>query len=168
MAGVSSVGGIVIPVMVIRGGDKAALIRLIVRLSAQALGKDSIKSTKTGKVFKAGEFHSPKALLGRFTKNKLAPMAGLIADLLADPDLFEGKDFLGRKIDLKELTLENLGKEYIGKERDKEQVAEWTAEKLRPMIISTIMDMAFSGEQKGLIAVLTLFEIFGYGVQTYD
>ena len=147
---------------------KAPLIRLLVRLGYQAAGKKSIKSTTTGRVFKAGEFHSPKTLLLRYGKNKLAPMAGAVGDLLSDPDLFEGKDFIGRKIDLKKLTLENLGKEYAGIERTKDQTAEWVAEKLRPMIISTIMDMAHSGDEKDIISILTLFEIFGYGVQTYD
>jgi len=30
------------------------------------------------------------------------------------------------------------------------------------------MDMAHSGDEKDIISILTLFEIFGYGVQTYD
>jgi len=149
-------------------GGKGALVRIITRLGAQAIGKKDIKATKTGKVFKGGDFYSPKALLSRFSKNKLAPMAGMVADLMAKPELLEGKDFLGRDLDLKKLTVENVGKELAGVARTKDQTTEWTAEKLRPMIISTIFDMAFSGERADVIALLTLFEIFGYGVQTYD
>jgi len=149
-------------------GGKGTLIRLIVRLGAQMIGKKDIKATKTGKVFKGGDFYSPKNLLLRFGKNKLAPMAGAIADLMSKPELLEGKDFLGRDLDLKKLTAENVGKELIGVGRIKDQTTEWTAEKLRPMIISTIIGMAFSGERADVIALLTLFEIFGYGVQTYD
>lgn len=101
------------------------------------------KSSTTGKVYTLGQGYKPTTrltLLSRFARNKLSPIASFMANMLS------GIDYKGDPID----------------------VGEEVKERMRPLIISQIIEMAESGEELDNIAILTLFELFGFGVQTYD
>ena len=121
--------------------------------------------TVSGKVYKlGGGGYKPQTRGGiilNFSRNKLAPLAGLITD-----HLFE-KDFLGRPVDIFDPEAYRDLPDAL-KGSDKNETSRILAERMRPMTISTIIDMMNSGERKDIIALLTLFELFGYGVQTYD
>lgn len=100
------------------------------------------KSSTTGKKYELGTGYKPTTrltLIGRFSRNKLSPGASLVADIIA------GQDFKGEKLDIKKELLERM----------------------RPLIISSILEMADSKAPADLMFMMILAELLGFGVQTY-
>jgi len=119
-------------------GGNATYAHLLARLLT-----GTTKSSTTGRVYTLGQGYKPTTeltLVARFARNKLSPITSFMANMLA------GVDYKGDPVD-------------VGQE---------VKDRMRPLIISSIIEMAESGEELDNIAVLTLFELFGFGVQTYD
>lgn len=111
-------------------------------LLARTLAGKTTSST-SGKEYQLGTGYKPTTrldLAARFARNKLSPIASFAANL------YGGIDYKGDPINVKDEA----------------------TNRMRPLIISSIIEMSASDADNDIMAMLILFELFGFGVQTYD
>jgi hypothetical protein len=107
------------------------------------LATNQSKSSTTGNIYDLGRGYKPTTrgdLATKFARNKLAPVASLVADWLY------GSNAIGEPFNL----------------------AQETKERVMPMVAGDVLEMINNGTPADLFAISTVADLLGLGIQTYS